>query len=106
MVSSFYPLYLQVDGSTGRLVDAMTVLKIVESTQRAHRFNGLQFLPTLDSQINAYQKQNLIKVTKKKNHILKYLIFQQYYHMSHSYEIQIMWQFDKFRLRRSDAASY
>ena len=25
----------------------MTVLKIVESTQRAHRVNGLQFLPTL-----------------------------------------------------------
>ena len=66
-----YPMNLQVDGSTGRCVDnfclkrflvsihytyrstgrqvdAMTVLNIVESTQRAHRFNGLQFLPTLN----------------------------------------------------------
>ena len=34
---------------TGRQVDAMTVLKIVESTQRAHRFNSLQFIPTLNS---------------------------------------------------------
>ena len=48
MVSSFYQLYLQVDGSTGRRVDLITVLKIVESTQLAHRFNSLQFLPTLN----------------------------------------------------------